>query len=360
MIEETLEFYTLDHLNSRTARLDISGIMVEKISYGPWGASNSTLYGSYSPYASFTGKLSDTSGLYNFNSRMYDPVGCRFLKEDSTRNGNDWYAYATCAPINFVDHNGRDAIIMPTPTFALPIPLSPINFDLGQLGNTGAWLDNQIKIYYMAQQTVNDVAANTARQQKEATKSFEKASINAIVSFGFSMVNMAVESTIGQQRQNLQKLILDSLARIGAMTAASITESLIEIYTTPIPITTYDSFGTPHTNSEHGVNIPISSMVAIAFDLFDYWDQSKRQGPMQHNSEIAHLGVDIITGVLAFTPAAPFAFILEIPLDIMDIANIWSPNIRASDSQRWARTAEAIATDAIEITIAIIFIFFFL
>jgi uncharacterized protein RhaS with RHS repeats len=46
--------------------------------------------------------------LIYFNARYYDPLTGRFLTEDPSRQGVNWYAYCGDNPINRVDMNGKD------------------------------------------------------------------------------------------------------------------------------------------------------------------------------------------------------------------------------------------------------------
>jgi RHS repeat-associated protein len=43
-----------------------------------------------------------------FNARYYDPTTGRFLTEDPSRKGVNWYAYRENDPINRVDPNGKE------------------------------------------------------------------------------------------------------------------------------------------------------------------------------------------------------------------------------------------------------------
>ncbi len=53
------------------------------------------------------GKDYDATGLIYFNARYYDPTTGRFLTEDPSRKGVNWYAYCGNNPINKVDRTGR-------------------------------------------------------------------------------------------------------------------------------------------------------------------------------------------------------------------------------------------------------------
>lgn len=55
----------------------------------------------------FTGKQQDdTTGLYYFNARFYDPRLGRFLSEDPVKDGSNWYAYCDNNPLKYVDPSG--------------------------------------------------------------------------------------------------------------------------------------------------------------------------------------------------------------------------------------------------------------
>jgi len=57
--------------------------------------------------ALFTGKQLDSTGLYYFNARYYDPEIKRFLTQDPSKQGDGWYTYCNNNPINLVDPDGR-------------------------------------------------------------------------------------------------------------------------------------------------------------------------------------------------------------------------------------------------------------
>jgi hypothetical protein len=49
----------------------------------------------------------DRGPIY-FNARYYDPITGRFLTEDPSRKGVNWYAYCENDPINRIDPDGLD------------------------------------------------------------------------------------------------------------------------------------------------------------------------------------------------------------------------------------------------------------
>ncbi len=70
----------------------------------------------------FTGSISDASGLLYMNARYYNPATARFLSQDSyTGSASDpWtqhlYAYCNNNPVNMVDPTGHAPVRQPLST----------------------------------------------------------------------------------------------------------------------------------------------------------------------------------------------------------------------------------------------------
>ena len=61
----------------------------------------------------FTGKQQDdTTGLYYFNARYYDPDLGRFITEDPIRDGANWYVYCENNALKYVDPTGLEYVIL--------------------------------------------------------------------------------------------------------------------------------------------------------------------------------------------------------------------------------------------------------
>src|SRR5690606_22481115 len=56
----------------------------------------------------FTGQEQDSSGLYYYGARYYDPELGRFIQPDTFLDGLNRYAYCGNNPINFIDPTGHD------------------------------------------------------------------------------------------------------------------------------------------------------------------------------------------------------------------------------------------------------------
>ncbi len=102
---EEYEYFYTDNLGSRRVVLDATGNVLDRFSYSAYGKV-AHVTGSNSYLASFTGKGYDATGLIYFNARYYDPATGRFITEDPSRDGVNWYGYCDNNPVNFVDPTG--------------------------------------------------------------------------------------------------------------------------------------------------------------------------------------------------------------------------------------------------------------
>jgi RHS repeat-associated protein len=110
--------YLADILGSTVALADGSGTPVTTYTYEPFGTTS--VSGSSSPNSfQFTGRENDTTGLYYYRARYYDPKVGRFLQQDPLDFGGgdvNWYAYLSNSPTMGVDPTGE--------AFVLAIPLA--------------------------------------------------------------------------------------------------------------------------------------------------------------------------------------------------------------------------------------------
>jgi RHS repeat-associated protein len=102
-----------DQLGSIVRQTDSNGDVTATVAYDAYG--DATLSGSSSLPAMFTGKeWDDSTGLYYFGARYYDPVSGRFISADdrtggplASRDVMNPYAYCLNNPINHVDPSGH-------------------------------------------------------------------------------------------------------------------------------------------------------------------------------------------------------------------------------------------------------------
>jgi RHS repeat-associated protein len=108
--ETNTYYYHTDHLGSTRLITDESGNVTADVTYKPFG--ESALTGSEDHYL-FNGKQMDSTGLYYYGARYYDPVLGRFLTRDTEKRtykisqGLNRYSYCRNNPLSYVDPDGR-------------------------------------------------------------------------------------------------------------------------------------------------------------------------------------------------------------------------------------------------------------
>jgi RHS repeat-associated protein len=102
-------YYHTDHLGSTSLMTDESGNLVEKIKYFPFGAIRS---GGSEKHA-YTGKEEDSTGLYYYGARYYNPELRRWIQPDSVIQDIydpqllNRYTYVKNNPIKYTDPSGN-------------------------------------------------------------------------------------------------------------------------------------------------------------------------------------------------------------------------------------------------------------
>ena len=109
---EEIFYYHQDHLGSSNVITDETGTVVNILEYTPYGEISRNT-GNYSTDKRFTGKTwDDTSGLFYFGARYYDPELGRFITADPTiqqpYDPQDFNRYTYCRsnPIKYTDPTG--------------------------------------------------------------------------------------------------------------------------------------------------------------------------------------------------------------------------------------------------------------
>ncbi len=110
----TTTYYHSDHLGSSNVLTDSSGNLVALYEYSPYGdLCTGALENSSTNYL-FTGKeLDDSTGLYFYGARYYDPEIGRFITPDSIVQAPsdpqslNRYSYCRNNPLNYVDPTGH-------------------------------------------------------------------------------------------------------------------------------------------------------------------------------------------------------------------------------------------------------------
>ena len=107
-------FYHSDNLGSTNVVTDKSGNVVERTTYEPYG---NVLSGGASKFL-YTGKEKDSTGLYYFNARYYDPALMHFIQADTVIGdvyhplSLNRYSYALNNPYRYTDPTGNYAVII--------------------------------------------------------------------------------------------------------------------------------------------------------------------------------------------------------------------------------------------------------
>jgi RHS repeat-associated protein len=105
-----IDYCHTDHLGSTRLITDQSGNVVTEVAYEPFGESELT--GDYDKYL-YTGKEKDSSELYYYGSRYYDPHIGRFITRDPRfgRLANpqtlNRYVYVLNNPLKYIDPTGK-------------------------------------------------------------------------------------------------------------------------------------------------------------------------------------------------------------------------------------------------------------
>ena len=105
---QSLVYIHSDHLGSTALATDTSGRLVSKQNYYPYGTTRSAS-DSLPTEKQYTGQVSDTdsTGLYYYNARYYNPSLAKFTQADSLGSGLNLYAYVNNDPSNQIDPSGH-------------------------------------------------------------------------------------------------------------------------------------------------------------------------------------------------------------------------------------------------------------
>jgi len=116
-VESTGNTYYIhpDHLGSSNITTSQTGLQVSLTEFTPYG-SISKQTGAYDPKYKFTGKELDSTGLYFYGARYYDPELGRFISADTIiqepydPQSLNRYSYCRNNPINYIDPTGHKTL----------------------------------------------------------------------------------------------------------------------------------------------------------------------------------------------------------------------------------------------------------
>lgn len=108
-----IHYYHADHLGSSSVVTDATGAKVQNLAYFPFGQTRQQS-GTVNVHHKYAGQeLDDSTGLYFYNARYYDPVLGRFMSADTVapnlRDPQDInrYTYAGNDPLLYTDPTGQ-------------------------------------------------------------------------------------------------------------------------------------------------------------------------------------------------------------------------------------------------------------
>lgn len=173
---EGIRYFTNDHLGSASLLTDSHGAQVQTMTYLPFGGTFQS-NGSKSSAWRYTGQRQDDStGLYYYNARYYDPKLGRFLTPDTIVQSPydpqflNRYAYCRNNPINLVDPTGHAA---KEREYTSDMELEPLVVYARRLYDPSAFSGESPTEHYL--RSLNSVKeAQERRRQQEIQAAYQK------------------------------------------------------------------------------------------------------------------------------------------------------------------------------------------
>ena len=135
-------FYRYDIRGSVTTIVDGEGAVVKSYDYDEFGVTTSTGDAFFNE-VTFTGSISDASGLLYMNARYYNPSTARFLSQDSYTGSASvpWtqhlYAYCNNNPVNMIDPTGHNPLLISLLVAITAVALTGCNNQASDVESTG-------------------------------------------------------------------------------------------------------------------------------------------------------------------------------------------------------------------------------
>jgi RHS repeat-associated protein len=86
----------------------MGGELVHRAGFKPYGEDLDEGIGSFVPKYQFNFKEKETSGLYDYGARLYNPATGRWMSADTVLDGLNRYAYVGNNPLRYIDPTGHD------------------------------------------------------------------------------------------------------------------------------------------------------------------------------------------------------------------------------------------------------------
>jgi RHS repeat-associated protein len=103
-----LRFYHPDQLGSSTVLTAAGGVVAHRSAFKPYGEDVDAGGGAFVPKLRFNFKEKESTGLYDYGARLYNPATGRWLSADPLlADGLNRYAYVRNNPLRYVDPTGH-------------------------------------------------------------------------------------------------------------------------------------------------------------------------------------------------------------------------------------------------------------
>jgi RHS repeat-associated protein len=205
-----LTFYHLDHIGNPNKLTDVNGLVIRNLGYMPYGTEAFSTGSGEAPKYKFTGKEEDSTGLYYFGARYYDPELGRFISPD---NLGDNYTYCRNNPVRMIDPDGN------SPLEFLQGAYQAIEGGLNWLHDTGLWW---YRSYVSIGRVVchnEDYERNMNYYSEPGTKGYED------TKFGYSLMELIMPFGFASKASSIEKG-LSGLSKVNKYLPAVATDGL--------------------------------------------------------------------------------------------------------------------------------------
>jgi RHS repeat-associated protein len=123
----TLDYIHQDHLTGTSVVSDSSGNLVNSVRYSPYGECRNS-QGTLGTDKLFTGQRLDSTGLYYYNARYYDPTIGRFISADPLlqwSSGLDFVSYQLTVNVIPLGLGSAGNLQVSYPQAVLAVPVNP-------------------------------------------------------------------------------------------------------------------------------------------------------------------------------------------------------------------------------------------
>ncbi len=204
-------WYVYDGLGSVVGEVDPSGNLTSSGTFDVYGAKRVGGTGAATSRQGFVGGLghmTDDTGLVYMRARYYDPNVGRFVSEDPSQDGSNWFVYAGNNPTNCADVNGRADAWVEAIIKMLWTALGPQGVELPD--------DPATQIENLIQASKNEIYAGRAAAARGAVDAAEGddtendvGSAAGNIEAGSGLAQEAKAAFVFEQSEEFQQFIVD-------------------------------------------------------------------------------------------------------------------------------------------------------